>query len=382
MRGALRRFDSGPGCREKTLLLLVIAACSSTTVRPAPPPTWMPPGPVGRWVNVTPPGVSLSQSDFGGNNYGMQTIGTGPAFGTLYLGTCYQGIWKSTDSGDHWIKINTGANSHSLDNGRNWTLAVDPTNANVVYTAAGFGDDQGLWKSTDGGTDWEQLLPAAVMLRTTSDVYCVAIDPQDHLHLLVGFHSGWSGGKDAGLVESTDGGRSWLEHPPLPGWGAGHYVFFLTSSTWILATQVDGFWRTGDSGKTWLKVSSFNMQHGADQLYRAANGVLYLGASGHLIRSVDDGLTWLDAGAPSNQDGYHAIIGDGTYLYAQSANTGGSTVGSQTYFYSPESDGTTWKPYNDQTFADGPMSMATDQEHGIVYSSNWRGGVWRLVTRH
>lgn len=337
----------------------------------------------GTFANITPPGVSLNQSDFGGNNYGMQTIALSPvAPRTLYVGTCYQGIWKSTDSGLHWSKVNIGSNGPNLDTGRNWTLAVDPTDANVVYTVAGFGSGQGIWKSTNGGIDWSQTLPSGVQSATTADIYSIAIDPSNRLHLLVGSHSGWNFGPDAGVLESLDGGQSWVQHPPRGGWGAGHYVFFIDSTTWLLCTQGAGIWRTDNSGASWTQVSTANMQHGADQLYRTSNGVLYLGATGKVLRSTDNGVTWSDAGAPHNQDGYNAIIGDGTYLYAQTANTGASSVGTQPYYYTLETDGTTWKPYNTQTFSDGPMAMAVDRANGLLFSSNWRAGVWRLPTGH
>lgn len=211
----------------------------------------------------------------------------------LYVGTCYQGIYKSIDSGDHWIRMNTGENGANLNTGRNWTLAVDPTNPDVVYTVAGGGIGQGIWKSTNGGVDWAQMLPDSVMHAATADVYCISIDPSNPLHVIAGCHSGWNQGTDAGILESLDGGMTWTLHPPQRGWKAGHYVFFIDPSTWILATQLNGFWRTADSGKTWTQVASqYHMQHGAGQLYPSASGALYLGAVGHLLRSTDRGQYW------------------------------------------------------------------------------------------
>jgi len=250
---------------------------------------------LGTWENVTPPGVSL---DFNNppSNYGTQSIGLSPAAPrTVYVGTAYQGLWKSVDSGASWAQVSTGRNGPNLSTGRNWTLAVDPTDPNTLYTVAGFGAGQGLWKSTTGGVDWDQLLPPATLSATSADVYSVAIDPADHQHLLLGFHNGWAGGPDAGVLESRDGGTSWIEHPPRSGWGTGHYVFFISSSTWLLATQGNGYWRTTDSGASWTQVSTVNMQHGASQLYRAANGTLYVGALHTLLRSTDGGASWKEA---------------------------------------------------------------------------------------
>ena len=84
---------------------------------------------------------------------------------------------------------------------------------------------------------------------------------------------------------------------------------------------------------------------------------------------------------PKSQDGYYAIIGDGTNMYTQLANTGGNTIGDQPYLTSLESDGITWTAYNAQKFADGPYRMAFDSTNRIVYSANWNAGVWALKVK-
>ena len=247
-----------------------------------------------------------------------------------------------------------------------------------MYTTNGYGSDQGLYKSVDGGVNWTEML-GTTRTQTTGDVYSIQIDPNDHQHLLVGFHSDWPSGTP-GVIESKNGGASWIVHPPQPSWGHGHYVFFITSTTWLIATQDDGFWRTTNSGQSWNKVADQSMSHGGDSLYRGADGALYTGASQTLLRSTNDGESWTEVGFHSS-DGYYAVIGDGTNLWSQPANTGFATANPQPpYYTSPVSDGTTWSPYHaNETFPEnGPMSMAFDPANGIIYSSNWRAGVWRL----
>ena len=298
----------------------------------------------------------------------------------MYVGTCYYGIWKTTNQGASWTKVSTGTLGADLALGRNWTLAVDPTNANVVYTVAGYGTgQQGLYKSTNGGVDWAQTLPQSVTSATTGDIYSISIDPADHNHLLLGSHSPWNFGADAGVLESKDAGASWIQHAPIGGTGHGHYVFFISSTTWLLGTQDAGFWRTTNSGTSWTKVSNENLQHGGGQLYRTASGVLYTGALNSILRSTDQGVTWLRVG-PTTPDGFNGIVGDGTTLYAQRANTGTATTGMQSYYIARESDGVTWTVQNNgaQTFSDGPMNMVYDANNRIIYSSNWRAGVWKL----
>ena len=108
--------------------------------------------------------------------------------------------------------------------------------------------------------------------------------------------------------------------------------------------------------------------------------MFYLGGNNRVLRSGDFGATWSDAGAPTNRDGYMGLVGDGSFIYTATANTGTSSVGPVRYYYTSELDGTNWKPYNSQTFSDGPMNMTFDAQNKIVFSSNWNAGVWKLVT--
>ena len=113
--------------------------------------------------------------------------------------------------------------------------------------------------------------------------------------------------------------------------------------------------------------------------YFTRAGGAYAGANHQMVRSADHGLTW-EAVGPSFPDGYYQVIGDGNVLYAQESNTGANSVGPQPYITSPETDGKTWSPYQGgaQTFADGPYSMRFDPIRRVLYSSNWRTGVWAL----
>jgi hypothetical protein len=83
------------------------------------------------------------------------------------------------------------------------TLAIDPINANVVYTGS-FG---GLAKTTDGGVTWRYLSDAW----TSQTVTSIAIDPNAHNYVYVGTgrDSYGSGLYGLGIFRSFDGGASW-----------------------------------------------------------------------------------------------------------------------------------------------------------------------------
>jgi hypothetical protein len=220
---------------------------------------------------------------------------------------------------------------------------------------------------------WKNL-PAAHGKIFIDDVYDVAADPTDFNHVLVTSHSSWTSPGSAGVLESKDGGKTWIVHEPVNGWGAGHGIWFVSNSaTWLLGTQGDGYWRTTDSGGTWKQVTTESMAHGGGQVYRAKTGVLYASGSDEVMRSTDEGVTWTKVGPVKFTT---AVFGDGNFLYAHQAYNG--PVGP--FFTSPETDGVTWKAYQNgtQSFANGPFEMAFDAANGILYSSNWGEGILAL----
>lgn len=356
----------------------------------------------GVWTNISP---AVNYTFLALVNYGMQALDGAKADApkTLYVGTCGYGIFKSTDGGDNWIHISTGRNGAKLGNGingsaRNWALKVDPINSNVVYTVAGFGQGiggGGFWRSLNGGVDWDQMLDSSTLAVATDDITNIDIDPNNHLHILCASHSprpGLTGvlAGASGLLESLDGGTTWRTIAPTVNWGVAPAVLFLgkddagnpSGSTWILgsgqgATTL-GTWRTTDSGSSWTMVYPQSRSHAGLGLYRAKTGVLYLGLDNRVVRSLDNGKTWTDAGDPGSPDAFGGLIGDGTNIWSMLANTGVSTSGPYHWQISPETDGTHWTVYNSQIFQNGPSSMIYDPVNKVLYSSQWATGVWRL----
>jgi hypothetical protein len=351
------------------------AECTATPT--GTPPALAP----GQWVNISPTGLFRPGQPV--PPYGCMDIHVAPCSpNVLYLTTDVEGMWNSTDRGATWTQIGNLPNPISPG-----VMEIDPKDPLSMYYGGGVrGNSIGFWVSTNGGKTWSQPPGFTAQANNSvggwvNDVYVVTPDPADFKHVLLTFHSGWEGKADAGVLESKDGGNTWVRHVPKGGWAAGHSVFFLgNSSTWLLGTQAAGFWRTVDSGGNWTQVSTQNMQHGAVRPFYSKSGALYVGGVNRILRSTDNGLSFTLVG-PQTQDGYYAVIGDGNTLYTQPANTGGNTTGPQPYISSADNDGVTWSPYNSQTFGDGPYRMAFDDANGIVYSANWNSGVWALKVK-
>lgn len=326
------------------------------------------------WTAINPPALKFTgEPQSGPFTQGMAIDPCNTS--TLYL--CidsfnYQtdggGVYKSIDAGATWKRV--GQLEEPL------RVRVDPKNPNHLFAVDGVrGGTQGFWISQDGGNNWTKpdeykaLMPSVF---TIDDLYDIAVDPADFGHALITFHSPWAtatAGQNSGVLETTDGGTTWIPHQPQPTWGAGNNVWFLSnSSTWLVGTQADGFWRTADAGKTWKQVSKTQMTHGGGQLYKSKTGALYSACVAGIQRSTDDGVTWTTVGSIKPTSG---VWGDGNRIYTHSAYGSGE----DTFFFSPESDGITWSPLGTQKFTDGPFEMALDGEQGIMYSANWGNGL-------
>jgi len=297
----------------------------------------------------------------------------------------YGGLFKTTNAGGSWTRIGLVDATQMVD--MPLKIRVDPSNSQHLFVGDGVrGATQGLWESTDGGAHF--VKPAGWIKAGQDigayidDVYDIAIDPSDFKHMLVTSHGPWAWdsaayGRAAGVMETKDGGKTWIAHKPILSWGTGHAIYFLydpqkgigNNQTWLLATQADGQWRTSDAGQNWTRVAPQDIAHGGGTHYYSKTGVLYMAATPRILRSTDNGLSFTEVG---DSIGYRAVWGDGTYLYIGQA--GGH--GPQPFSRSPEADGITWTPFGQSIDDNGPYEMLFDDVNKLLYASNWSQGLW------
>jgi hypothetical protein len=331
-------------------------------------------GAVGQWENVTPPAIKVPVPSCGSQpcNFGTQAVIVNPLDpATIYVGGDHQGIFRSKDCGATWTKINTGRNGAILDTGLAWSMAIDPVNPNVIYTVNGYGKELGLWKTTNGGVDWDQLFPPSSEVAKTvayNFASIVSMDPTDHNHLVVGFHNGCSGAYAPGcLAESRDAGATWrlVRLPPAGAEAAGPMV--IDADRWLYGIPFTGLWLTQDRGATWTQVA----KDGGYSHYRAQDGTHYVGGIHGMIHSPD-GVHWTTTPSPS----ITGLTGDGKRMFGGVQQCGGGHC----YYTSPESDGVTWTELPSPVSGQGGYLLAYDKDHHILYSTNQTQGLWRVVT--
>ena len=266
---------------------------------------------------------------------------------TVYVGTgeyttgsTGDGVFRSTDGGATWQRIATtsqvGNNcsglvvhpmnsnllhvtsssgyTQSLDGGSTWTrrlngnvssMAVDPTNPNIVYLGV---NGAGIYRSTNGGTSFTQLaggLPTSGVRRV---VLAICNGEPSVLYAAIMNSSGGL----LGFYRTGDGGNTWVQRTNTPNFPSpqGWYDVFVgvdpTNSNLVLCGGVDpryaeaGVIRSTNAGNTWTEISNSGGQLHPDHHAVAwgPTGILWVGNDGGVWRSNSrQGGNWINCNA-------------------------------------------------------------------------------------
>jgi photosystem II stability/assembly factor-like uncharacterized protein len=199
------------------------------------------------------------------NNPHVLWVGTGENNSQRSVGYG-DGIYRSSDGGENWENVGLKNSEHIAK------IIVDPRNSKIIYAASqgplwSAGGERGLYKSTDWGTTWKQILKISEHTGVTD----IVMDPRDpdiiyaasyqrrrHVFTLI------NGGPESAIYKSTDGGENWNKlKSGLPKVDLGRiglaispvnpdYIYAIVEA----ANKKGGFFRSTNRGATWEKRSS------------------------------------------------------------------------------------------------------------------------------
>lgn len=148
------------------------------------------------------------------------------------------GMYKSTDGGNTWDKINSGL--PSVDMGR-IGLAIAPSNPEIIYAIVEAADGKGgLFKSTNRGASWAKQSGYA----SSGNYYQeIVVDPSDAQTIY---------GMDTWIQVSRDGGKSFSVLGEDSKHVDNHCMWIdPTDSDHFMAGCDGGIYETWDGAKTW-----------------------------------------------------------------------------------------------------------------------------------
>ena len=175
------------------------------------------------------------------------------------------GVYKTTDAGKTWAHM-------GLPNSRHIPrIRIHPKDPDVVYAAV-LGDlyeptdERGVYRSKDGGENWERVL----FSNSDAGAVDLVMDPTNPRIL---YASTWhvrrtpysliSGGEGSDLWKSTDGGDTWTKLSLNPGFAEGPLgiIGIAVSASRpdrlyaIVEAPEGGVFRSDDAGATWKRMN-------------------------------------------------------------------------------------------------------------------------------
>jgi photosystem II stability/assembly factor-like uncharacterized protein len=315
----------------------------------------------------------------------------------FYFGSCGGGVWKTDDAGNSWRNITDGhLNSvsvgavavatsdpqviyvgtgeacprndviqgdgiyRSTDGGRSWQhrglsdtlqisrVRVSPRDPDLVYVAAlgdifGPSEDRGIYRSSDGGQSWQQVLPGGPQVGA-ADLWMAPSNPRllyatfwEAVREPWGFSSGGPGSR---LFRSTDGGDSWADltgRPGLPKVLLGRMGVAAAPShpdrVWAVieaAENEGGLYRSEDGGGSWERISDDRNLLGRPWYYShivpdPQDPETLYAMNYNFVRSTDGGKSWSQIGTPHG-DNHDLWIDPRDSRRMIEANDGGGCV--------------------------------------------------------
>ena len=221
--------------------------------------------------------------------------------GPLFKATDEQGIYRSIDGGDNWEQV-----LFLTDSTGGIDLVVHPQNADIVYAAMWErirrpynrqygGASSGIYRSLDGGTNWQEL--SVGLPGNADDKGRIGLDiSESDPHILMAYYADTKGNLE-GIYRSEDAGNTWVSKS-VEGinnvsfmWWFGRIYIHPQDPAKIFATSLNMFY-SDDEAESWQQIfNSAHVDHHAMAFSDSNPGLVYNGNDGGVYSSDELGLS-------------------------------------------------------------------------------------------
>jgi len=189
---------------------------------------------------------------------------------TWYVAVGSGGVWKTENAGTTWTSLFEGQGSYSIG-----SLGLDPSDPNRIWVGTGenhggrhLGYGDGIYQSNDGGKTWEKR-----GLEASERISKIIVHPEDPNTVWVAAQGPlWSPGGERGVYKTTDGGETWenvlssgeytgatdlLIDPRNPDrLYAALWQRHRTVAAYVGGGPETGLWKSEDGGETWSELKT------------------------------------------------------------------------------------------------------------------------------
>lgn len=275
------------------------------------------------------------------------------------------GVFKSTDRGDTWVRVDTVVNCPHF-------LALDPATPQRLFAGTSNGKD---YRTDDAGRTWREVSGALPVYDVIGDPlapsrrYGLGRDPSANAYML--------------YLTSTDSGATWSRVPAegLPVSGQQLIIDPATQRLFLLG-QSFGLHVSDDAGLHWRHVDAVPAVYASPVTMAVSGDMLYVATSRGLYRvsvSDPDSPTVIHLGqpAPLNLSGSHMALdpNDASTLYA-TMYEGHGVLNAYRVFRSTDA-GRTWERITAEEDIAWRYALAVDAA-GDLYGAD-RHTMWRFA---
>ncbi len=217
------------------------------------------------WQLIGPTNISGRCTD-------VEAVGPKGQNYTIWVATASSGVWKSINEGVSFKPVFEHQGTSTIGD-----LAIAPSNPEIVWVGTGEANifrssnpGCGVWKTVDGGKSWMHM-----GLEETFTISRILVHPEnpDIVYVAAAGHE-WTQNKERGLYKTTDGGENWeriLYKGPESG--VNDLVMdprdpeILYATTWQRTRlkwndprtyanhKNNGVWKSSNGGKNWKQLS-------------------------------------------------------------------------------------------------------------------------------